>query len=214
MEEVEEPNTNKTTTAMTTEAETETATTRDTSSRHRMRAGEEEEEERRRGDTRRRTRTTRREEDTQTAGVVTRGREVAGDEEARTSMRRSLRREEIVEAMVGEEMRLHHEATVGDTQARADRLGLTWGEEVGPGARIQVVSILPFLARKRLLMMSRGSAKANARSGWTASGRTAGATVCWRGFKRWWRATRPFAEGIPTTRSRRTTTGIWKGARK
>lgn len=188
VEEAEEPNTSKTTTAMTTEAETETetemVTTRDTSSHRRMRAGEEEEEGRQ-GDTRPRIRTTRREEGTRTAGVVTRGREAAEDEEARISMRRSRRREEIAEAMAGEEVRLHHEVTAGDTKARVDRLGLTWGEEVDRGVQTQVVSVLRFLARKRLLTMSRGSAKADGRSGGTASGRTAGAAVCWRGFK-WW----------------------------
>jgi hypothetical protein len=149
----EEASTSKTTTAMTTEAEAEaeaeaeTATTRDTSSRRRMRAGEEEEEAKgHRGDTHHRTRTTRREgEGTRMAGVVTRGCKAAEDEEARTSMRRSRRREEIAEGMAGEEMRLHHEATAGDTKARLDRLGLTWGEEgFGRGGQIQVVSVLPF----------------------------------------------------------------------
>ena len=210
----EEANTSKTTTAMTTEAEAETVMIRDTSSRRRMRAGEEEEEEDRRGDTRRRTRTTSREEGHQTAGVVTRGPKAAEDAEARISMRRSLRREEIAGAMAGEGVRLHHEATAGDTKARLDRLGLTWGEEVGREARIQVVSVLPFLARKRLLMMSRNSAKTNARSGGPASRWAAGAAICWRGFKRWWPRTRPITEGIPTTRPRRATAGIWKGARK
>ena len=118
--------------------------------------------------------------------VVTRGRKPAEDEGARTSMRRGRRREETAEDMAGEEMPPHHEATVGDTQAKVDRLGLTWGEEgVGLGAQIQVVSIAPFFPRKRLLIMSRRScAKTDAWSGSTASG-WAGAAVCWRGYK-WW----------------------------
>lgn len=117
--------------------------------------------------------------------VVTRGRKPAEDEVARTSMRRDPRREETAEDMAGEEMRPHHEATVGDTQAKVDRLGLTWGEEgAGLVAQIQVVSVLPFLPRKQLLTTSRSSTKTDARSRGTASGR-AGAAVCWRGYK-WW----------------------------
>ncbi|OBT50243.1 hypothetical protein VE04_10365 [Pseudogymnoascus sp. 24MN13] len=129
---------------MTTEAEAEaeTATTRDTSSRRRMRAAEEAVAKgHRRGVAHHRTRTTRREEGIQMAGVVvTRGRKPAEDEVARTSMRRDPRQEETAEDMAGEEMPPHHEATVGDTQAKVDRLGLTWGEEgVGLEAQIQVV---------------------------------------------------------------------------
>lgn len=147
---VEEANTSKTTMAMTTE--TETATTRDTSSRRRMRGAvvvAEEEARDSRGDTHPRTRTTRQEGGTQTEAAVIRGLEAAEDEEARIPMRRTHRREETAEAMAGEEICLHHEAIAGDTKARVDHPDRTWGEEVRPGvpgAQIQVVSVLSFLA--------------------------------------------------------------------
>lgn len=134
---MEEANTSKMTMAMTTE--TETATTRDTSSRRRMRAVVVEAAKDLRGDTRRRTRTTRQEEGTQTEAVVIRGREAVGDEEARTRMRRTHHREATAEAMAEGEMRLHHAATAGDTKVRVDHPGRIWREEVRrgvPGAQI------------------------------------------------------------------------------
>ena len=66
-------------------------------------------------------------------------------------MRRSLRHEVIAEEdMAGVGTRLHHEATAGDTQAKVDLLGLTWGEEAVQRlwsvrrTRIQAVSVLAF----------------------------------------------------------------------
>jgi type IV pilus biogenesis protein CpaD/CtpE len=137
----EEASTSKMITATTTETPTGMATTKDTSSRRQMRVEEVEEvvEGRgRRGDTRRRARTTHREE------VRIQELEAAGVAVARISMRKGLHQEEIAEAMAQEEAHLHREATAGDIKARVDRLGLTWGEEVGRGVQIQVVSFLGF----------------------------------------------------------------------
>jgi hypothetical protein len=126
-------NTRKTTMAMTTA--TGKVTIRDTSSSRLLtiRAGEEGGVHHR-GDTRHRIRVTRREG-------------VAGDEEARISMRGVLRRGGIAEEGMAEGMRRLRAVTAEDTRARADLEVLTWDEEVAGrrwsvrGLRIQEVSV-------------------------------------------------------------------------